>query len=67
MIEVKYYLWHVLISILWVLSLHKESVKTFYQCAKVNLIVSWNVESEKSWKHVSICEIRVYGKIVISE
>ena len=58
MLEVKYYLIHVLILILWVLSLHKHSVKTFYQYAMVDLIVM--IESEKSWIHVSICELESY-------
>ena len=65
MLEIKYYLLHVLISILWVLSLHKQSAKTFYQSAKVDLIVSWN-ESEKSWKHFRYVKLQVHGKIETS-
>ena len=53
MLEVKYYLIHVLILILWVFSLHKQSVKTFYQCAKVDLIIScndWNMIRYANWR-----------------
>ena len=57
MLEVKYYLIHVLISILWVFSLHKHSINV------PRLI--WSsvvmIESEKSWKHVSICEFESYN------
>ena len=47
MLAVKCYLILVLISIWWVLSLHKQSVKTLYQCAKVDLIVRCN---DWKWK-----------------
>ena len=46
----------------WVLSLHKQSVKTFYQCAKVDLVGSYN---DWKWKilkkHVSIWELESYN------
>ena len=62
MLEVKYYLKHVLISIVWVFyhinSLWKHSINV------PSLI--WSsvvmIESEKSWKHVSIFDI-VHGMI----
>ena len=52
-----------MISILWLLPLHKQSVKIVYQSAMIDLITTWN-ESDKSWKHLSICEFpgrKVYG------
>ena len=57
MLEVKYYLKHVLISIIWVFSSHKHSMKTFYQCLSLIWSSVVMIESEKSWKHVSIFDI----------
>ena len=62
MVEAKYYLKHALISIIWAFSSHKQSMKTFYQCFKFDLIAVVMIESEKSWKYVSIFDI-VQGMI----
>ena len=52
---------HVLISKCWGLSLHKQSVKTFYQTAKVDLIFSRNWK----WKILKTCFDAQIGELYL--